>query len=338
MGAAMRLPTPAGIRDALALVRRYLPLTPLYRSELLSAALGADVWLKVETVSPIASFKLRGASVDIARARARGAIRRIVTSSTGNHGQGVAYAARLLGIGADVFLPAQANPLKAATIAAFGATLHRHGADNNVAKAEAQRFAAAHGHHFVDDGESVDLMEGAGTVGLEIVEALADVDRIYVPVGDGALLGGSACAAKSIQPRTRVIGVQAEGAPALTLSYHARRAIEHPVATIADGLASRTPAALALAALWQFVDDATVVSDDDLLAAIHSLAESAHVLVEPAGAAALAGAWSQRQALAGQRIVLVLTGANVTIEVLRRALNSPALFTLATGTGNAPEP
>ena len=326
----MTLPTPKGIDEALSIIRPHVPETPLFRSEPLSAALSADVWLKVETVSPIASFKLRGALVDVTRALGRGAISRVVTSSTGNHGQGVALAARLLGLGADIFLPRDANPLKAAMVDALGASIHRHGDDNNDAKTAAEGFARAHGHHFVDDGGSVDLMEGAGTVGIEIARALDAIDRVYIPLGDGALLGGSACAIKATDEAanaaTRVIGVQAEGAPALANSFHAREALEHPVDTIADGLASRSPAAAALAALWAFAADAILVSDDDLLAAIHSLAECAHILVEPAGAAALAGAWRARQELAGERVVLVLTGANLTMETLRLALAAPPLF------------
>ena len=327
----MRLPTPEGIDDALSIIRPHVPETPLFRSEPLSAGLGADVWLKVETISPIASFKLRGALVDVSRALARGTIARVVTSSTGNHGQGVALAARLLGLGADIFLPMDANPLKAAMVAALDATIHRHGHDNNAAKTAAEAFARERGDHFVDDGDSVDLMEGAGTVGLEIARALDAIDRVYVPLGDGALLGGSACAIKAVHQTTRVIGVQAEGAPALTNSFHARTAIEHSVDTLADGLASRSPAPMALAALWAFADDAILVSDHDLLAAIHSLAECAHILVEPAGAAALAGAWREREALRGERVVLVLTGANLTMDLLKRALATPPLFPVPAG-------
>ena len=326
----MTLPTPKGIDEALSIIRPHVPETPLFRSEPLSAALSADVWLKVETVSPIASFKLRGALVDVTRALGRGAISRVVTSSTGNHGQGVALAARLLGLGADIFLPRDANPLKAAMVDALGASIHRHGDDNNDAKTAAEGFARAHGHHFVDDGGSVNLMEGAGTVGIEIARALDAIDRVYIPLGDGALLGGSACAIKATDEAanaaTRVIGVQAEGAPALaTVSTRARRSNTRstPSPTVSP---AGSPAAAALAALWAFAADAILVSDDDLLAAIHSLAECAHILVEPAGAAALAGAWRARQELAGERVVLVLTGANLPMETLRLALAAPPLF------------
>ena len=329
----MKLPTADGIDDALSLIRPYLDETPLVRSELLSRAMDAEIWIKNETVSPIASFKMRGALADICRARARGTaqdqgeIERVVTASSGNHGQGVAYAAKLLGLGADIFLPQGANPGKVTMIKALGATVHVVDEYTRL-RLDARAFASEHGHYFVDDGGSVDLLEGAGTVGLEIARALPVVDRMFVPVGDAALINGAACALKSVHERARVTSVQAAGAPALTESFWARKAVERASDTIADGLATWVPAELALAGMLEFVDDAVLVSEDELLAAIHSLAECAHVLVEPSGAASLAGAWAKRDELAGTCVVLILTGANVTMEILGRALATPPLFSL----------
>jgi threonine dehydratase len=320
-----KLPTLAGIEDAHRFVRSYLQETPLVRSELLSRAFDADVWIKNEMVSPIASFKARGALVDIARAQRRQHINRVVASSSGNHGQGVAIAAKFLGLEADIFLPREANPGKVAMIKALGATIHIVEQYPQV-KAEARGFAAEHSYHVVDDGGSLDLMEGAGTIGLEIARSLGAIDLMFVPVGDGALINGTACAVKALHPTTRVISVQAAGAPALTESYRARKILECSAATIADGLATWVPAKLAFDAMQEFVDDAVLVGDEELLAAIHTLAESAHLLVEPSAAAALAGAWAKRKDLVGRRVVLVLTGANVTMDVLRDALATPPLF------------
>jgi threonine dehydratase len=294
-----------------------------------SRALDADVWLKMETMTPIASFKLRGALVDILREGERTPLERVVTSSTGNHGQGVAYAARLLGLRADIFLPAEANPIKAATVQAFGASVHRVGHDNNAAKEAARRFAAETGGHFVDDGESLDLMEGAGTVGLEVARSLPAIHTMMVPVGDAPLITGSGCALKAVQPTARVIGVQSEKAAALADSYHGGERLERPVHTLADGLASRFPAERAFAGIRATADEVLTVSDEVLLRALHTLAECAHVLVEPAGAAPLAGAWSMRESLVGRRVVLILTGANVTIDMLRSALDAGPLFPVA---------
>mgnify|MGYP001395315276 CR=1 FL=1 len=324
----MQLPTLTGIENALQRIRPYIKKTPLLRSELLSRALASDVWLKVDTMSPIASFKLRGAMTDILRALDRSPLKRVITSSTGNHGQAVAYAANLLGLQADVFLPAEANPIKAATVRAFGAQLHLVGRDNTQAKSEAKALAASTGGHFVDDGESLDLMEGAGTLGLEIAKGLEDIDTLMVPVGDAPLITGAGVALKSIQPQAQAIGVQATGAAALADSYRLGEQVAREVDTLADGLASRYPADRAFAGIRSVADQVLTVDDHQLLRAIHTLAECAHVLVEPAGAASLAGAWTIREQIKGQRVVLILSGANVTMDVLRSALNAPPLVAL----------
>jgi threonine dehydratase len=330
--AALRLPHPTGIERARAMLRPHLPETPLVRSELLSRALAADVWLKNETVSPIASFKLRGALTALLRAREAGTTAEAVTSSTGNHGQGVAHAARTVGVSAHIFLPRGANPVKRRMIEALGAIIHEGGADLDEAKADAQRFAASRSLLFVDDGESLDVMEGAGTVGLEVAERLPEIDALFVPMGSGTLTVGCAVALKGLQPRARVVAVQSSGSPAMVESFHAHRAVERAIDTVADGLVCRVPARLALEGLWTWVDDAVSVPDSALLRALHALVEHAHVLVEPAGAAALAAAWAGRADLHGQRVVLILTGANVMMPVLEEALSTPALFDPGTPT------
>jgi threonine dehydratase len=227
---------------------------------------------------------------------------------------------------ATIFLPAGANPVKRAMIAAFGAEIVEAGADVDAAKGAARAHAAERGATFVDDGEGLGVMEGAGTVGLEIASALRDLDAVFVPTGSGTLVAGCAAAIKAHHPRCRLIAVQARGAPAMVESFHARRPVERPVETIADGLACRVPAALALGAMLAYVDDAVLVADDELLAAIHTLAVDAHVLVEPAAAAALVAAWHARARLRGRRVVVVLTGSNIASPVLTRALAGPPLI------------
>ncbi len=324
----MDLPTLAGIEEAEGRIRPHLPETPLLRSEILSRAMSADVWLKLETVSPIASFKLRGALAVLSRAQEASGLSSACTSSTGNHGQGVAYAARLLGLAAEIFLPEAPNPIKQAMIEAFGGRTHAVGHDLDAAKAEAIAYAANNGALFVDDGESLDLMEGAGTLGLEAARALPEIDAIFVPMGSGTLATGVATAAKALQPEVKVIAVQAKGAPAMVESFHAGRAIERPAKSTADGLICRVPAERALAGLLANVDDAMTRSDEQLLAGVRTLIDCAHVLVEPAGAAGLAAAWAGRGALTGKRIVLILTGANITADQLAAALSGEPLITL----------
>jgi threonine dehydratase len=324
----MRLPNIQGVRLALDQIRPYLPETPLVRSELLSQAFDADVWLKNETVAPIGCFKLRGALTDISRTFHDGGRRPLVTSSSGNHGQGVAYAGRLLDLPVTVFLPDGANAVKAAMIALLGAKIRSVPSDSFGTKAMAQRYAQDNGHYFVDDGSSVDLAEGAGTVGLEIAERLGDIAATFIPVGDAALIGGSACALKAAMPGTEIIGVQAEQAPAYALSRQSGRIVEHAPDTIADGLATRAPAPFALAAMMALVDRFVLVSEPELLAAVHTLAVAGHLLAEPSGAATLAAAWKDRTPWRGKRIVLIVTGANVDSRTLRDALNSEPLWCL----------
>lgn len=287
--------------------------TPLVRALLLSRDLDCDVWVKNETVSPIASFKWRGALNAILR---EPTMCGVVTSSTGNHGQGVAWAAQRAGIAAHIFLPIGANPTKRAKIALLGATIHDVGHDLDAAKEIAIEFAEREGLRFVDDGESEGVIEGAATIGLEIADALDRIDVVFIPMGSGSLASGIALAVKERHPNARAIAVQAAGSPAMVESFHARRAIERPAQTIADGLICRVPAQLALDALLEHVDDAITVSDEELLSAARAMMLGAHVLVEPSGAASLAAALSFREAIRGKTIVLIATGANVTEAVL----------------------
>ena len=295
------------IREAAARLAAFASPTPLVRSLLLSRELECELWVKNETVSPIASFKWRGALNAISGESA------VVTSSTGNHGQGVAWAASRLGVTAHVFLPVGANPTKRAKIELLGATIHDTGRDLDEAKDAAIEFATREGLPMIDDGESEDVITGAGTVGLEI-----DVqpDIVFVPMGSGSLASGIAIAL----PDARVIAVQSKGSPAMVESFHARRSIERPIDTIADGLVSRVPAKLALDALIEHVDDAFAVPDEELLAGVRTMILAAQLLVEPSGAAGLAGALRRREEIRGKRVVVIATGANLTAALLPQLL------------------
>jgi threonine dehydratase len=298
------------VAAAAARLSKFASPTPLVRALLLSRDLGCDLWVKNETVSPIASFKWRGALNDLLRdpnARA------VVTSSTGNHGQGVAWAARVAGAPAHIFLPIGANPTKRAKIELLGATIHDGGHDLDAAKEMAISFARDEGLRFIDDGESEGVIEGAGTIGLEIAGELSHIDVVYVPMGSGSLASGVAMAIRERHPNVRIVAVQSSGSPAMVESFHARRAIERPADTIADGLICRVPAQLALDALVRHVDDAVLIPDQELLAAARAMALGAHVLVEPSGAAGLAAA--MRGDVRGRVVVVIATGANITPEL-----------------------
>ncbi|HUR81653.1 MAG TPA: pyridoxal-phosphate dependent enzyme [Thermoanaerobaculia bacterium] len=298
---------PIDVARAAERLAPYAAPTPLVQSLLLSRELDCELWVKNETVSPIASFKWRGALNAILGSHAP-----VVTSSTVNHGQGVAWAARVAGVAAHVFLPRGANPIKRAKIELLGATIHDAGDDLDDAKAQALAFARGQGLRFIDDGESAAVIAGAGTVGFEIARQLRDIDVVYVPMGSGSLASGVAMA----MPGARVIAVQAKGSPAMVESFHARRAIERPIDTIADGLVCRVPAQLALDALIAHVADAVTCSDEELLTAARRMILGAHILVEPSGAAGLAAAL--RDDVRGKRVVVIATGSNITAEVFAK--------------------
>jgi threonine dehydratase len=314
-----------GVLQARERIARHLPKTPLIRSTGLSDILEADVWLKVETISPIASFKARGALNHILLARSGGGCTGAVSSSTGNHGQGVAYAAKLAGIPSDIFLPIGSVAIKKRMIALFGGMVHEIGHDIDAAKEHARLFAIERNATFVDDGESVAMIEGAATVGLEVAEELAGIDYIYTPMGSGVLASGTGLAIKHRQPAAQVIAVQSQGSPAMVESFHARRPVEKPINTIADCIVCRVPARQALDGILRWVDDCRLVSDGELLSAMHTMLVLGHILVEPGAASVLARAYADKAKLKDKRVVLIATGANVDGEMIARALAKPPL-------------
>ena len=315
-------PVAADVLAAEKRIRADVPETPLWWSPALSELLEAEVWIKGEIASTLSAFKLRGALnhllADPAEAGA-------CTASTGNHGQAVAYAAKLLGRRADIFLPEGCPETKKAAIVRLGGTLHIGGNDLDDAKVIARIYADKHRLSFVDDGESPHVIAGAGTIGLEIGRSLPRADYLFAPTGSGCLASGAALGLKAVGSSAKVIAVQSSQTPCMVRSFHARRPIEHPVSTICDCLNQRIPPKLSLACMIEHVADAAEVDDLDCLSAMHTLLAEAHVLVEPGAAAALAGAWARRIGCRGKVLVLVLSGANVDTAMIGRALATPRL-------------
>ena len=238
----MTRPTLSDIIDAQTRLKPYVPKTPLHWSSLLSRWTGVCTYVKFENHTVVSSFKIRGALNSMMRLPEEIRARGIVTASSGNHGQGVAYAGRQLRTHVIVFMPGNPNPDKMAAIQALGAEIRLCGSDFDVCKAEATRWAEEQDLFFLDDGANPDLMAGAGTVALEIVSDLPDVQAIFVPVGNGALAASTGIVAQSQPVPPRVIAVQAEGAPSMYLSWKERRLVPTERAeTFAEGLATRVP-------------------------------------------------------------------------------------------------
>ena len=295
--------------------------TRLISSPELSAASGAEVFLKLECENATGSFKPRGALHTILCRLNRGPVPGVVTSSTGNHGAAVAYAARQLGVPAVIFLPERPNQVKRARIAREGARIVEVGAVLEDSRQHAAKYAAEQGWHLIIDGQDDDLTAGAGTIGLEIVEQVSDVDTILVPVGDGSLIRGVACAAKGLKNDVRIVGVVAERAQAYYLSWHQRKAIcTDSSDTIADGLAVRDAVDKTVSEMLVLVDDMKMVGEEEMLAAMKRLMLDSRVVAEPSGAATTAALLKSGKEFAGRNIVLVVSGSNVGEELLRRAL------------------
>lgn len=316
-------PELASVRKAQEFLAKYFGATRLVSAEYLSARVGKGVWLKLEAELPTGSFKVRGALWALAARLKRGSVEEVVASSTGNHGAAVAYAAKLQGIKARIFLPAGCNPVKRGRIASLGAEIVEcGGADLAAAFELANEYATQPGVYFLNDATEMDLPAGPGTIGCEILEQLRDVSSIVVPMGDTALIRGIAAAVKQIAPRVRIIGVQAERAPAYYRSWKEDRVVGTKTCdTIADGLATRTPDAANVRDVKRLVDDVVLVSEEQMLQAIEILLAEEHVLAEPAGAASTA-ALLAGGAEFGDHAVLVVSGANISREVLRRAVGA----------------
>jgi threonine dehydratase len=315
------VPSIATIREAQKFLAKSFAPTQLVAAPFLGRMAGKSVYLKLETELPTGSFKVRGAMYALAQRMNRGQVQEVVASSTGNHGAAVAYAAKQFGIAANIFLPANCNPVKRARIAALGAAIvESRDSDPASAFALAAEHARQPGVFFLNDGTDLDLPAGPATIGCEILEQLPETSAIIVPMGDTALIRGIAAAAKQIAPQVKIIGVQAERAPSYYLSWKEGKVVGTETCdTIADGLATRTPEAANVRDVKNLVDEIVLVSEEEMLRAIELLLLEEHVLAEPAGAAS-AAALLQTSSDCGKHVVLVVSGANISREVLRRAV------------------
>jgi threonine dehydratase len=311
------------IREAQKFLANYFAPTRLIPVRFLSETTGRNVYLKLETELPTFSFKVRGALWALSRRINQGPVQEVVASSTGNHGAAVAYAAKQFGIQAKIFLPANCNPVKRARILSLGAAIvESMDSDPASAFALAAEHARQPGVYFLNDAADLDLPAGPATISCEILEQLPQASAIVVPMGDTALIRGVAAAAKQISPQVKIIGVQAERAPSYYLSWKEGKVVGTETCdTIADGLATRTPEAANVRDVKNLVNDVVLVSEDQMLRAIEVLLLQEHVLAEPAGAASTAALLNSGTNW-GEHVVLVVSGANISREVLRRAVAS----------------
>ncbi len=296
--------------------------TPVLRDEVLSNQLGAGVYLKAECLQKSGSFKVRGAFNKISRLTTEERARGVIAPSAGNHAQGVAMAAALDGIQATIVMPTFAPLTKVQATRSYGAHVILEGNSFDDAAAHAKELSAQHGYTYVHAFNDPLIIAGQGTLGLEILEKLPDVDTIIVPIGGGGLIAGVATAIKRLKPTTRIIGVQAAGCAAVRSSLAAGQPVAVSVAqTIADGIAVKRPGDLTLPIIRQHVDEVLEVSDDEIARAIAHCASNARLVVEGAGAAGLAALIAGHISFQpGERICAVLCGGNIDANLLARVL------------------
>ncbi|HEY2505139.1 MAG TPA: threonine/serine dehydratase [Streptosporangiaceae bacterium] len=310
-----------GLTDVLAARLRiapYLRPTPLYRYPALDALTGAALWVKHENHQPVGAFKVRGGINLISQLGEAERARGVVSASTGNHGQSIAYAASLFGVRAVICVPQGANPVKVDSMRALGAEVVFHGRDFDDAREHCEKLAAEHGYRYVHSANEPALIAGVATSTLEILADQPGTDVIVVPVGGGSGAAGSCIVAKAVRPDIEVIGVQAEAAPAAYQSWRARALIEGTTTTLAEGLATRTAFELTQSILWELLDDFVLVSEDALLDATRLMIEKVRNLVEPAGAAALAAVLADPERFAGRQVAIVCSGGNISPDQLAR--------------------
>ena len=319
-GNAVRIPTLADIEAAREVLRGVSVYTPMEESRWLSSIVGGPVLIKAENLQRTGSFKIRGAYVRMSRLSEEEKAAGVVAASAGNHAQGVALAAQRLGIKATVFMPEGAPIPKEKATRGYGADVRFHGVSIDQALLAARQFSDETGAVLIHPFDHVDIVTGQGTCGLEILEQCPEVKTVVVSTGGGGFIGGIATAVKSLRPDVRVVGVQAAGAAAYVTSLSVGRPVAlKSMTTMADGIAVGCPGEVPFAAIRKYVDEVVTVSEESLSRALLMLLERAKLVVEPAGAAAVAAMLDTPHAF-DTPAVAVLSGGNVDPLLLMKVI------------------
>jgi threonine dehydratase len=296
--------------------------TPLEHSGVLSLRHGSDVFLKLDNLQVTGSFKIRGAMSKLSLIPKDALERGIVTASSGNHGAAVACAISQLGGSAIVFVPNNASQIKCDAIQRYGAEVRRHGDDGLVSELYAQQFALEHGRLYISPYNDPEVVAGQGTMGLEILESLPEVDAVFVTVGGGGLIAGVAGVLKASRPNVRVIGCQPSNDAAMMRSIAVGQILEiDALSTISDGSAGNVePGSITFELCQTLVDDWIEVSETEIMTAMRDFMESQHQLLEGAAGVALAAFAKVAEAYRGKRVVIVICGAKIGLDKLKHVL------------------
>lgn len=311
------------IEEAYDLVKGVVKNTPLERSSSVSELSGSDAYLKLENLQKGGSFKIRGAYNLLSRER-----RDVVAASAGNHSQGVALASSLLGLNSLVVMPQFAPPVKIIATQKFGAKVLLYGNSFDEATERARKISEEEGRVFAHAFDNRYVVAGQGTVGLEITEVMQDFDYIIVPVGGGGLIGGIATYLKERGYKGKVIGVEAEKAAAMKNSLETGKLVKlDSVATIADGIAIKSPSEFTLNIARKYVDEVVTVSDEEISSAMFTLLERGKIVSEPAGAASVAALITGKVKAKGKKVVALISGGNVDMPLLSQIIEKNLLET-----------
>ena len=308
------------IREAHRRIKPFIRQTPLYSSSFYSRAVDGDVYLKLENLQEIGSFKIRGALNRMLQLNEDERERGVLTASAGNHGQGLALSAKLLGIKATVIVPGNAPRTKMEAIKNYGATLRILGKDYSEAEIQARELEKETGMIFISPYNDAGVITGQGTIGLEILDEKPDIDIIVAPVGGGGLISGVSVAAKSIKPSIQIIGVQSETSPVIYESLKAGKIVDMELEeSIAEGLHGLLEKdTISFDFIKDHVDDVVLVSEDEIKAAIKLFLKTHGLVVEGAGAVGLAALPRYKELFKGKKTAVLVTGRNIDGELLRK--------------------
>ncbi len=308
------------ILEARQVVKNYLPRTPIYYYPYLNQLLGTKVFIKHENHLPTGVFKARGALYLFSRLDAQQKVKGVVTASTGNHAQSIAFAGHLFGVPVTIIMPEQSNPTKIKAVKSWGAKIIFSGKIFDESREYAEQLAGERGARFVHPANEPDLIAGVGTYALEIFEDVPAVDVIVVPVGGGSGASGCCLVKEAVNPNVRVIGVQAEQAPAAYLSWKNKEIVTAKMETKAEGLATQVGYELTQDILQDLLTDFILVSEKEMQDAILLIMEVVRNMVEEAGASSTAAALKLKDQFKEQTVVIILTGGNISLDRLRTIL------------------
>ncbi len=311
----------SSIKEAYPVVREVAHHTPVHRSTTFGRMIGGDIYLKLECLQRTGSFKVRGAYYTISKLRREIQDRGCVAASAGNHAQGVAYAASSAGVKAAIVMPEFSPAAKIQATLGYGAELVLHGKTYDEAVAKALEICETRKSVFIHSFDNPLVIAGQGSVGIETIEDIPDVDVVVVPVGGGGLISGMSVAMKNLNPKIKIYGVQASGAPSMARSIKSGEVVQLPdVDTIADGIAIKRPSHLTFSITSELVDDVVTVNDDEIALALFMLLERCKQVSEPAGAASLAALLSGKIDVKGKKVAAIISGGNIDMSMLTRII------------------